>query len=140
MCYMGVNRLNLRSLDNDSSVKATFVKLKGVAGPRMFVCESTNMIATCCWFTTTNIYQEQNFTWDMLEFDDRLTDLSDLLPEISDPYTKEQILTSLADKRKIDAIKLFREYTGQGLKEAKYRMDALEVTLYNRNPITGTNE
>ena len=138
MCYMGVNRLNLRSLDDDSRVKVTFVKLRGIPSPRMFVCDSNNMAATCCWFTTTNIYQEHSFTWDMLDIDDRLVNLNDPLPEIPDQFIKERILTSVINKRKIEAIKLYRELTGLGLKESKDRIDEIETQMVFKNPVTGT--
>ena len=46
----------------------------------------------------------------------------------------EEIATALAAGQKIQAIKLYREYTGTGLKEAKDFVEALEPTLRKEDP------
>ena len=45
------------------------------------------------------------------------------------PEAETEIRTLLQQRRKIDAIKLLREHTGLGLKEAKDRIDALDREL-----------
>lgn len=45
-----------------------------------------------------------------------------------------QINTALFAGRKIEAIKLYREFTGQGLKESKDFVEALEVELRTSSP------
>jgi len=46
----------------------------------------------------------------------------------------QQITDALAAGRKIDAIKIYREATGMGLKEAKDWIDALIATLKEKEP------
>jgi hypothetical protein len=46
----------------------------------------------------------------------------------------EQIGKSLADGRKIEAIKIYREATGKGLKEAKEFIDRLIAELQEKDP------
>jgi hypothetical protein len=56
---------------------------------------------------------------------------------MTDPLTKEQIAAiagALARGRQIEAIKLYREATGVGLKEAKDFVDALIPRLLAEDP------
>jgi len=56
---------------------------------------------------------------------------------MADELTHEQIEdigNSLASGRKIEAIKIYREATGKGLKEAKEFIDALVPELLKQNP------
>jgi hypothetical protein len=48
----------------------------------------------------------------------------------------EQIGSALASGRKIEAIKIYREVTGKGLKESKAFIDALIPKLKEQNPET----
>jgi len=48
------------------------------------------------------------------------------------PSAETEIRALLQQRRKIDAIKLLREHTGLGLKEAKDRIDALDRELRPR--------
>ena len=56
---------------------------------------------------------------------------------MSDALTDEQVAAlagALARGKKIEAIKLYREATGTGLKEAKDFVDALAVKLVEEDP------
>ncbi len=56
---------------------------------------------------------------------------------MAEPLTDEQIekiSASLSRGSKIEAIKLYREFTGQGLKEAKDFVEALAPKLIERDP------
>ncbi len=46
----------------------------------------------------------------------------------------ESVSEFIYQRRKIQAIKLYREYTGLGLKESKQLIDALSSELYQENP------
>lgn len=48
----------------------------------------------------------------------------------------QQIESALATGRKIQAIKLYRQFTGQGLKESKEVIDGLGAELLRRDPVT----
>ncbi len=48
--------------------------------------------------------------------------------------TPEKITDSIIAGRKIEAIKLYREHSGKGLKEAKDFVDALEAELRAKEP------
>ena len=51
------------------------------------------------------------------------------------PETKmEELTQALLQGRKIEAIKLYREFTGMGLKESKDDIDKLEVSLRQQFP------
>ncbi len=52
---------------------------------------------------------------------------------LTEPQT-EAIADALAAGQKIQAIKLYREYTGKGLKEAKDFVEALEPELRKKDP------
>lgn len=56
--------------------------------------------------------------------------------------TPEAIVTALENRRKIEAVKLYREATGQGLKKSKDAVDAAEQALqYGRDhALTSINE
>ncbi|MBI2191263.1 MAG: ribosomal protein L7/L12 [Planctomycetes bacterium] len=54
-------------------------------------------------------------------------------PEAEDAR-RQKILEALAAGRKIEAIKLYREMTGLGLKESKDAVDKLEAELAEKNP------
>lgn len=56
--------------------------------------------------------------------------MSDVIPETA----AKQIADCLYAGRKIEAIKLYREQTGKGLKEAKEFVEALEKELRVREP------
>ncbi len=47
---------------------------------------------------------------------------------------RQEILTSIKSGQKIQAIKLYREQTGQGLKEAKEFIEELTKQLLEQNP------
>ncbi len=47
---------------------------------------------------------------------------------------KNQVAELLMQGRKIDAIKLYRELTGQGLKESKDEVEEFEASLRSRFP------
>jgi hypothetical protein len=53
------------------------------------------------------------------------------------PSAETEIRALLQQRRKIDAIKLLREHTGIGLKEAKDRIDALDRELRPADRATG---
>lgn len=55
------------------------------------------------------------------------------MSELSDEV-REQILNAIKQARKIEAIKLYREATGQGLKEAKDFIEALTAQLRKEDP------
>ncbi len=57
----------------------------------------------------------------------------DAHPEVAPGSLEEQILGLLRGRKKIDAVKLYREKTGAGLKEAKDAVETL-ATKYNVNP------
>jgi ribosomal protein L7/L12 len=46
-------------------------------------------------------------------------------PEAMDPGLTSEVMTLVREGRKIDAIRLYREITGVGLKEAKEVIDSL---------------
>lgn len=48
--------------------------------------------------------------------------------------TRDQITQAIFAGRKIEAIKLYREATGQGLKESKDFIEALTVELREQHP------
>ena len=50
------------------------------------------------------------------------------------PEQTEQIVNSLATGRRIQAIKLYREATGKGLKDAKDFIDSLVPKLIEQDP------
>ncbi|MBN1673479.1 MAG: ribosomal protein L7/L12 [Kiritimatiellae bacterium] len=50
------------------------------------------------------------------------------------PEQIQQIGSALADGRKIEAIKIYREATGKGLKEAKEFIDELVPRLQEQDP------
>jgi ribosomal protein L7/L12 len=47
----------------------------------------------------------------------------------------QRIAAALAEGRKIEAIKLYREVTGEGLKESKEFIDALVPKLVAQDPV-----
>ena len=49
-------------------------------------------------------------------------------------YERQQILDALRAGKKIEAIKLYRESTGQGLKESKDFIDELTLQLHQQAP------
>jgi ribosomal protein L7/L12 len=56
---------------------------------------------------------------------------------MADQLTREEteaIASALAEGRKIEAIKIYREATGKGLKEAKDFIDALVPELKSKDP------
>ena len=58
---------------------------------------------------------------------------------ISDNDLKE-VLNAILANRKIEAIKLYREYSGVGLKEAKDAVEELEKKLQTESPEKFTSE
>jgi hypothetical protein len=54
------------------------------------------------------------------------------MPYRIDPKTQQKIIDMLGKGRKIEAIKLFREATAAGLKEAKEAIEDLDQSLSNR--------
>lgn len=51
------------------------------------------------------------------------------------PEQTRQITEALLNKRKIEAIKLYREASGQGLKEAKESVEAFAQKLAEQDPV-----
>lgn len=49
---------------------------------------------------------------------------------------RQQIMSALKLNRKIEAIKIYRDATGSGLKEAKEFIEALAERLHEENPET----
>ena len=45
------------------------------------------------------------------------------------PSAEDEVRSLLRDRRKIDAIKLVRQHTGMGLKDAKERVEVMEREL-----------
>jgi hypothetical protein len=56
------------------------------------------------------------------------------MPDDLTPEIREEICSELYAGRKIGAIKLYREASGLGLKEAKDFVEALEVRLREEQP------
>ena len=52
----------------------------------------------------------------------------------SDPSIEEQVAEALSTGRKIEAIKIYREATGKGLKESKDFIDELIPRLIDQDP------
>ncbi len=56
------------------------------------------------------------------------------MPAPMSPELTKQITDTIYAGRKIEAIKLYREHSGQGLKESKDFIDALERELREKEP------
>ena len=55
------------------------------------------------------------------------------MPDLNDDQ-RQEILDAIKANRKIDAIKMYREYTGFGLKESKEFIEELTGNLRESNP------
>jgi hypothetical protein len=55
------------------------------------------------------------------------------------PLQEKQLREALFAGRKIEAIKIYREAGGGGLKEAKEKVEALEIELRKTNPAAFRN-
>jgi ribosomal protein L7/L12 len=128
--------MNLRS--NDTPIRGDKVRVKDIDGPIMIVLEeSEHGDYEVTWFDKTHVLHTAKFGLDLLEkikapaMDSakiqiqyiRTSSIEALKAVVQIPAFQN----ALANNRKIEAIKIVREYTGLGLKEAKDFVESPEI-------------